>query len=155
MTEKFYFWFPRLSCLSSASGQLHTTPEFLVHPPILVSNFLESTWGLYFVSLRTLTILHSTKPQILIWLYFCQWFLLASHSSKLQLFSLTPSYLQNQYNVGKSYIVPRSVAVPSYRYGSLDYSFFVLIKNKQTEQIRTKTKTTSQKSWFQTMLVCS
>lgn len=97
ITKKLYFSrYPSHSMcsLSSGSSQLHSTLDVLVHYLILASNFRGSTKSLYWISLRTLTIFHSTKPQILLWLHFCQQSLPACHSSKPQLFSMTSSYLQ-------------------------------------------------------------
>ena len=44
--------------------------------------------------------------QLQLKLHLHQWASLAFHSAKPQLFFMTPSYIQKQYNLGDSYILP-------------------------------------------------
>jgi hypothetical protein len=50
----------------------------------------------------------------------------ASHNTKPQLLSMTPSYLQNQYHFGDSYTLPSVLQQEVQHRLSLEYSFFVL-----------------------------
>jgi len=54
---------------------------------------------------------------------------MASHSAELQLLSMTPSCLQNQYHLGDSYTLPSPAAAEVQPWLSLEQSFFVFSEN--------------------------
>jgi hypothetical protein len=111
-------------CSTLSSAWLHYTASAVLgeHPTELASL---SHWHLPLqLGLTKLLTgsLHSAKPQLLCMtlsvlgcqlqprLYLHQWPSLTSHSAKYKLFSITPSFQQNQYHLGDSYTLPSKVA---------------------------------------------